>query len=536
MPSRTIHRFDVKTMKNRDRARSSTFRLPSQPNDDGDRTKEERKTVSETTISTEISLANPLLSNIDNSFVGKTVGTQGLAALSPATICTDQLLYLFSFLSRATTGLVSRSYGSKKDEATKREAAAEAASAPLTVSLVTGFLLSIWYLFFTPVMLDWLNVTPSLRPSATSYVLWRGAIAWAALAQSVSLSIMLATRDAITPLKIIGMAAGVNVIGDYLLCVWPLRWGVSGAAAATSFATLFSSFFMIKALRKRSILPVIRMPTRKEIMGLTEFTGPLLAITVLRLIGFVTMQRTAMSLGVKETAAYQLCNNLVLFFLLFAEPLSQLSQTQLPALVDANDGAAVRANFKSVLILGILTALGIGSVAGLTVGFGSALFSLDLAVQALSKAAAPSVFITVATAIFAGRSMAEGLVILFLYPTSSRRYSLMTSIVEIHPSKPVTVDGAMLASRDFSFMLIQGVLTLSLLLYLLQSAWCSTITNVFRAFTVRLGSYAITSLIRIGLGCGNLGRALHSDLAKDLTVMNGSGDVSTPPMKADLMS
>ena len=349
-----------------------------------------------------IYLANPLLSNIDNSFVGKTVGTQGLAALSPATICTDQMLYLFSFLSRATTGLVSRAYGQDLDEKDKQQAAATAGSAPLTVSLATGILLSVFYAFFTPHMLRMLHVTPSLQGSAASYIYWRGAIAWAALAQSVSLSVMMATRDAMTPLKIIGLAAGVNVIGDFLLYVWPLQWGVAGAAAATSFGTLFSSFFMIRALKKKSILPKIRLPTRKELLGLTEFTGPLLAITVTRLIGFVNMQRRAMMLGVKETAAYQLSINLVIFFLLFGEPLSQLSQTQLPALIDSKDGPSIRANLKSILILGACTALGIASIAALTLSFGSPLFSSDLAVQALAKDAAPSVFMTVATAIFAG--------------------------------------------------------------------------------------------------------------------------------------
>ena len=86
-----------------------------------------------------IYLSNPLLSNIDNAFVGQTVGTKGLAALSPATICTDQMLYLFSFLSRATTGLVSRAYGSTSSSKNKSDsddgggntvAAKEAASAP----------------------------------------------------------------------------------------------------------------------------------------------------------------------------------------------------------------------------------------------------------------------------------------------------------------------------------------------------------------------------------------------------------------------
>ncbi|CAJ1966463.1 unnamed protein product [Cylindrotheca closterium] len=422
-----------------------------------------------------IFLANPLLSNIDNSFVGKTVGTAGLAALSPATICTDQMLYLFSFLSRATTGLVSRAYGSKTNDVEKNEAAAEAGSAPLTVALISGFFLTTVYALFTPAMLAALKVTPALRGPAASYIYWRGAISWAALAQSVCLSVMLATRDAITPLKIVGMAAGVNIVADYLACVWPLRLGCSGAAAATSFATLFSCGFMIKALKKKGILPKIRLPTKKELASLTEFTGPLLAITITRLIGFVSMQRTAMTLGVKHTAAYQMSINLVIFYLLFAEPLSQLSQTRLPGLIDSNDTKGVLDTLKSVLVLGGGTALTVGAVAGLSLFFGSAVFSSDLAVQALAKNAAPAVFLTVLTAIFA-----------------------------------VTIDGAMLASRDFSFMLIQGVMTMILQLFLLKN-WCSSIPQVYATFTIRLGSYAASSLLRVFSGFGPLGRVIRGN-------------------------
>jgi Na+-driven multidrug efflux pump len=128
----------------------------------------------------------------------------------------------------------------------------------------------------------------------------------------------------------------------------------------------------------------------------------LLAITVTRLVGLINMQRAAMKLGIKATAAYQLTINLVLFFLLFGEPLSQLSQTQLPALVDSQDSDRVRSTLKSVLVLGALGALGVAAVAASVLWFGSGLFSSDLAVQALAKGATPAVFITVATAIFAG--------------------------------------------------------------------------------------------------------------------------------------
>ena len=173
-----------------------------------------------------IYLMQPLLSNIDNSFVGRTVGSAGLAALSPATLCIDQALYLFSFLSRATTGLASRAYASNSsDEAGSVEAARDAASPALTVSLVCGAALTLMYAFRTPALLQLLNVDPLLRTSATSYIHWRGATAWAAMAQNVCLSLFMVTRDVITPLKIISCAAVVNVIGDALFCVWPIRGG-----------------------------------------------------------------------------------------------------------------------------------------------------------------------------------------------------------------------------------------------------------------------------------------------------------------------
>lgn len=244
-----------------------------------------------------IFLTNPLLSNIDNAFVGRTVGSDGLAALSPATLCTDQVLYLFSFLARATTGLVSRAYASPSGESGDTEAAREAGSAPLTVSLLCGLVLSVLYAVFTPHLLSSMKVNPALIPDASAYIYWRGGIAWAALAQACCLQIMLATRDAVTPLRIVATAAVLNVIGDYLFCMWPLHWGCSGAAAATSIATLLSSSLMLRALKIMKLLPKIRMPTTKEVGALVEFMGPLMMITITRLLGFVYMQKQAMALG-----------------------------------------------------------------------------------------------------------------------------------------------------------------------------------------------------------------------------------------------
>ncbi len=435
-----------------------------------------------------IFLSSPLLSNIDNAFVGKTVGSSGLAALSPATICTDQMIYLFSFLSRATTGLVSRAYTestpSKSSEHEKQdevlspsEKAKRAASTPITVAFVSGILLSIFYAKFTPKMLLLLNVDPSLQSQAARYVYWRGSICWAALVQNVSLSVMLATRDAISPLKIIGLAALVNIIGDALLCVYPLRWGCAGAAAATAFATLFSSFFMLRKLAEKNLLPTFSMPKLHDMKELFDYVGPLFAITITRLLGFISMQRAAMLCGVQHLAAYQICVNCLIFFLLFGEPLSQLHQTKLPALIDKGDKSSTVSTIKSILTLGCFTAAGIGATALAVLTFGTGFFTSDPIVQSVITKTAPSVTIAIASAIMA-----------------------------------VTIDGAMLASRDFNFILILGVGTCAMQLSLLSR--CSTLSAIFLSFALRLTTYSVSAVSRVLLGHSALGKVLRSETTK----------------------
>lgn len=167
-------------------------------------------------------LANPLLSNIDNAFVGRTVGAAGLAALAPATLCIDQALYLFSFLARAATGLASRAYHDPStqsaDEA--REKLKAAAAPVLSVSLACGAALSLLYAARAPALLRALRVDPSLHRPAATYIHLRGAVSWAAMAQSILLALFMVAKDAVTPMKIIAVSSILNVIGDAFLCVW----------------------------------------------------------------------------------------------------------------------------------------------------------------------------------------------------------------------------------------------------------------------------------------------------------------------------
>jgi Na+-driven multidrug efflux pump len=451
-----------------------------------------------------IFLCNPLLSNIDNGFVGRTVGSQGLAALSPATVCTDQMLYLCSFLGRATTGLVSKAYAYNETQRTGNlTAARDAASPALTVSLMLGTALTAFYFLFTPLMLSALNVAPTLHQQASAYIYWRGAIAWAALAQNVLLNILLATRDAITPLKIVLLAALVNFFGDTFCCVWPFRMGCAGAAAATSFATLFSSACMLQTLHKKQLLPRLHLPTRKQCWELLQFTGPLLAITFVRLLGQINMQQAASKLGVGSLSAFQMGINLMFLFQLFGEPLSQLSQTRLPSLVadaDAtnNQPQLIRTTIKSILILAVLTAVPIGAAAGLTMGWGNQLFTSDPAIQLLARNVAPALFITVTTGILSSKYhyMKQGIDLGSVF------------LIVYFLCLQVSMDGALVASKDFVYMLGIAVFSNFLQWKLLVSPWCNSVSAIFYSFTVRLATYALAGATRVALGYGPLGRAL----------------------------
>ena len=149
-----------------------------------------------------------------------------------------------------------------------------------------------------------------LFQSAAQYIKFRGISSWAALSQSILLALFMIAKDAVTPLKIISLAAVANVVGDWLLCSWPLRLGCAGAAAATSLATFISSAMMVYSLRKRQMMPRIKIPTKGEFNELLGFTGPLFLITMTRMAGFVNMQKTALKLGTDSLAGYQLVANL----------------------------------------------------------------------------------------------------------------------------------------------------------------------------------------------------------------------------------
>lgn len=458
-----------------------------------------------------IFMASPLMSNIDNAIIGRAAGVQSLAALSPGTVLSDQILYLFSFLGRATTGLVSRAHAKEGIEGARREL-----RRPLAFSFALGscFLLPM-YVFGTPFLLNALGTASSLRPEAAAYARIRGLAAPLALCQSVALSALLAVRDAATPLKVVLTAAALNLVGDVFLCCWPLRLGVAGAAAATTASTALGAAMMLRALQRRGMLDksqwwrdyvgfdVGKRDLRQELGPLFSYAGPLSAIVLTRLLGFAAMQLTAASFGTEHLAAYQISINAFILFVFFAEPLSQTAQAILPPLVDNRDAPALRktmANLATLAVLiGPLVALACAGFLSLSTPF----ITNDPQVKRIVAGATPAVFLTC----------------LQLFVTGS-------------------LDGCLVGAKDFMWIVATGTCTCAAQLAGLHaiatvgaaSLPANALAFVFFTFFARLLIYAVASGARVALGFGPLGRALrpHRAAQDDTTFANASSS-STPP-------
>jgi Na+-driven multidrug efflux pump len=109
-------------------------------------------------------------------FVGRVAGAQQLAALNPGVTVADFSIFLFLFLSRATTGLVTRALASGPDpddssSSQRTNAAARAIlGCALKVALACGLLVGGLLFVFTAPMLAALGVPLDLRSSAAAYI------------------------------------------------------------------------------------------------------------------------------------------------------------------------------------------------------------------------------------------------------------------------------------------------------------------------------------------------------------------------------
>lgn len=213
-------------------------------------------------------IANPVLSLIDTSIVGLG-STLELAALAPATSVCNNFLHFLGFLGISTTGLVARAMA-RGDAAGAKEALDQALRVAATTGVVVG---AAFLCFATPMIAAFAGpACTELVEPAVAYTRIRAfgfpfALAMSARAHgfetypaaaapplaappsaptpaavspgalpppaAVGQAASLACKDPRPPVLATMVAAALNLVGDVLLCVYPFKLGIAGAAWAT---------------------------------------------------------------------------------------------------------------------------------------------------------------------------------------------------------------------------------------------------------------------------------------------------------------
>jgi len=193
-------------------------------------------------------LADPLLSLMDTAYVGQ-LGTLELAALGSCTSIFHLAFNAFRATTTATTALVAASLEKNPNEAQ------QVTSISLKLGIFMGFCVMVGLLTGGTWCLNTMGVPihSELYTPAKQYLTTR---AWAApvvLGILVSEGAFRGYGDTTIPLLASVVASAINLVLDPIL-MFPLGFGVKGAAAATAVAQVGAGLVYAFFLRKRHML------------------------------------------------------------------------------------------------------------------------------------------------------------------------------------------------------------------------------------------------------------------------------------------
>jgi len=334
-------------------------------------------------------VSEPLLSLVDSAAVGRYAGhtsTQSssspnlssvvqLAALGPATTVCDSSIYLTLFIAMATTNKLAKAFA--KDDLDEQ---ITTISHVMGVSLVVGTILLLFINLQGGRLISSIlgqagatvsigskviDLTPEVLRASLGYARIRSIASPLAVMGLTAQSALLCSQDTQTPALAVAVASITNIIGDYLF-VAKFRWGVRGAALATSIASFLANSILIRKVYKmfitwkdayrdrmkrekvlQSVLDTdiskekerdplatafISFPDRQSLISLLLLAGPMFFVMLGKILGYSAMTVRAGSFGMVSLACHNVLMRIFFFFATVGDALSQSAQTFLPGL------------------------------------------------------------------------------------------------------------------------------------------------------------------------------------------------------------
>ena len=190
-------------------------------------------------------LFQQLYNTADALIVGQFLGTESLAAVSSSGPLVHLLVSFFVGTSMGAGVVISKYFGAGDMDRVSR-----AIHTNLAFGLVSGTLLTLVGLFFTPTLLRWMQTDPEILPEAIEYFRVYFAGALTSVMYNMSKGVLNAVGDSRRPLYYLIVSSMLNVVLDVLF-IGVFRWGVWSAAFATVLSQAFSFVLCLVHLLKK---------------------------------------------------------------------------------------------------------------------------------------------------------------------------------------------------------------------------------------------------------------------------------------------
>lgn len=185
-----------------------------------------------------------MYNTVDAVIVGRTLGTQALAAVGASSSLINLVNGFFIGLSSGATVVLSQHFGA--DDAPGVE---KALHTGMALGLVLGVMTAAIGVGLGPVILDWIRIPENCRDQARVYVQIYFSGAVASMIYNMGTGILRAMGDSRRPMYFLLVTCFLNIALDLLfVVVWKL--GVAGAAIATVLSQTLSAVLVLRALSR----------------------------------------------------------------------------------------------------------------------------------------------------------------------------------------------------------------------------------------------------------------------------------------------
>lgn len=248
----------------------------------------------------------------DTAIVGKGLGDNALAAVGNMSSLTFLVIGFSMGMANGFSVLIAQSYGSKNYENLRK---AVAASIKLSV-IITIFLTALSICGLQTILTVLQTSDIIMRDSLTyGYIIFGGLAA--TIAYNLCAFILRALGDSKTPFVAIIFSTILNIVLN-CVCIFGLKMGVEGAAAATVVSQMLSAFICFLKLRRIDIIHLSKHDFQMDLSISMKLLGngiPMAFMNSITAVGCMVVQYFVNGLGVAYTSAYSACSKYINLFM-----------------------------------------------------------------------------------------------------------------------------------------------------------------------------------------------------------------------------